>query len=55
MAPPAQVSGDGWTADRLVSGIGRTPTPGQKQLKGKTVKTRHGRQYKRGLNYAQWG
>ena len=26
----AQGSGDGWIADRLVGGLGRTPTPGQK-------------------------
>ena len=33
-----QSSGDGWAANRPVGGLGRTPTPGQKYLKGKTVK-----------------
>ena len=43
MAQLAQVSGDGWAADRPVGGLGRTPIPGQRQLRGKIVKTRHGR------------
>ena len=30
-----------------------TLIPGQKQLRGKTVKTRHGMQYKKGFSYAQ--
>ena len=38
MAWPAQVSGDGWVVDKLVSGRGKTPIPGKKQLRGKTVK-----------------
>ena len=42
-----------WAADRPVSGLGMTPIPGQKQLRGKTVKTRHGMQYKKGFSYAQ--
>ena len=55
MAWSAQVSGDGWVADIPTGGLGRTPIPGQKQLKGKTVKTRHSKQYKKGLSHAQWG
>ena len=47
MAWPTQVSGDDWAADRLVGGLGRTPTPGQKRLRGKTVKIHHGKQYKK--------
>ena len=43
MAWPAQVSGDSWVADRLVGGLGRTPMPGQKWLRGKIVKTHRGR------------
>ena len=43
MAQLAQVSGDGWAADRPMGGLGRTPIPGQRQLRGKLVKTRHGR------------
>ena len=35
---PTQSSGDGWAANRPVGGLGRTPTPGQKYLRGKTVK-----------------
>ena len=35
---PAQVSGDGWVADKPVSGLDKTPILGQKQLRGKTVK-----------------
>ena len=38
MARPAQDSGDGWTIDKPVDSLGRTPTPGQKYLRGKTVK-----------------
>ena len=49
----AQVSGDGWVADRLVGGLERTPMLGQKLLRGKIVKTRHDRQYKRELSRAQ--
>jgi len=49
----AQVSCDGWIAVRSVDGLGRTPIPGQKQLMGKIIKTRHDRQYKKGLNCAQ--
>ena len=55
MARPAQASGDGWVADRLVGGLGKTPTPGQKRLRGKIVKTRHSRQYKKGHSRAQGG
>ena len=54
MAWPTQVSGDGWAADRPVGGLGKTPVLGQRQLRGKTVKkTRHSRQYKKGLSRAQ--
>ena len=35
--------------------LGRTSILGQKQLRGKTVKSRHGRQYKKGLSCAQQG
>ena len=52
MARLAQVSGDGWAADRPMDGLGRTPIPGQKWLRGKIVKTCHGKQYKRGLSCA---
>ena len=38
---PTQVSGDGWAANRPVGGLGRTPIPEQKRLKGKTIKTHH--------------
>ena len=38
VARPAQGSGDGWATDKPVSGLGRIPTLGQKQLRGKTVK-----------------
>ena len=34
----AQSSDDGWATDRLVGGLGRTPTPSQKKLRGKTIK-----------------
>jgi len=34
----AQVSGGGWAADRPIGGLGRTPTPRQKRLRGKLVK-----------------
>ena len=34
----AQVSGDGWAIDRPMGGLGRIPIPGQKQLRGKTIK-----------------
>ena len=37
-----------------MGGLGRTPILRQKQLKDKTVKNYHGRQYKKGLFYAQW-
>jgi len=30
VARPIQGSGDSWVADKLVGGLGRTPTPGQK-------------------------
>ena len=33
-----QVSGDGWVADRLVGGLGKTPTPGKKAIKGQNSK-----------------
>ena len=52
VARPVQVSGDDWTADRPMGGLGRTPTPGQKQLRGKIVKTRHSKQYKKGPSRA---
>ena len=52
-ARPAQVSGDGWASKRPVGGLGRTPIPGQKQLRGKRVITYHGKQYKKGLNCAR--
>ena len=54
-ARPAQVNGDDWVADRLVGGLGKTPMLGQKRLRGKIVKTRHGKRYKKGLSHAQWG
>ena len=41
MAQPAQENGDGWAVDRPVGGLGRTPIPGQKRLRGKTVKNHH--------------
>ena len=44
MAWPAQVSGDGWAVDKPVSGLGKTPISGQKQLKGKIVKKNPSRQ-----------
>ena len=47
MARLVQISGDGWAADKLVGGLGRTPISRQKRLMGKTVKTYHGRQYKK--------
>ena len=53
MAWPTQVIGDGWAANRPMGGLGRTPTSGQKRLKGKIVKTRQGRQYKKGPSRAQ--
>ena len=37
MAWPAQGSGGGWAANRLVGNPGRTPTIGQKWLRGKMV------------------
>ena len=43
MACPAQISGDGWAVNRPMGGLGRTPIPGQKRLRGKTVKTHHDR------------
>ena len=43
MAQLAQVSGDGWAVDRPVGGLGRTPIPGQRQLRGKIVKIHHDR------------
>ena len=54
MARLVQVSGDGWVADKPVGGLGRTPILGQKQLRDETVKTCHGRQYKKDLSYAQY-
>ena len=39
VAWPAQISGGGWTANRPVVGLGRTPTPRQKWLRGKIIKT----------------
>ena len=53
MARSVQVSGDDWTVDRPMGGLGRTPIPGQKQLRGKIVKTRHDKQYKKGPSRAQ--
>ena len=53
MARPTQVSGDGWVADRPVGGLGRTPIPGQKWLRGKIVKIHHNRHHKRGLSCVQ--
>ena len=47
MARPVQVSSDGWATNRPMGGLGRIPIPRQKQLRGKTVKTRHDRQYKK--------
>ena len=38
VAQPIQVSGGGWTVDKPVGGLGRTPTPRQKWLRGKIVK-----------------
>ena len=43
VARPEQISDDGWTADRPVGGLGRTPTLGQKRLRSKMVKTPHGK------------
>ena len=37
MAQLAQDSGGGWAASRPVGGQERTPTTGQKQLRGKMV------------------
>ena len=39
VARPAQASGGGQEADRPVGGLGRTPIPRQKRLRGKIVKT----------------
>ena len=47
MARLAQVSGDGWAADRPMGHLGRTLILGKKRLRGKTVKTHHCRQYKK--------
>ena len=55
VARPTQVSGDGQATDRPVGDLRRIPISGQKRLRGKTVKTRHGRQYKMGLSRAQGG
>ena len=38
MARLVQVSGDGWVADRLMGGLGKTPTPGKKTIKGQNSK-----------------
>ena len=38
MARPTHVSVNGWTTDRSMSGLGKTPIPGQKQLRDKIVK-----------------
>ena len=38
VAQPAQENGYGWTVNKLMGGLGRTLTPRQKQLRGKTVK-----------------
>ena len=38
MARLVQISGNGWAADRLVGGLGRTPILGQKRIRGKIVK-----------------
>ena len=47
MARPTQCSGGGWTANKLVGSPRRTPTTGQKLLRGKNSKSYHGKQYKR--------
>ena len=52
-ARASQVRGDGWASKRPVRGLGRTPIPVQKQLRGKRVITYHGKQYKKGLNCAR--
>ena len=49
MTWPAHVSIDDWAIDRPVGGLGRTPILRQKQLRGKTVKTRHAGSIKRAL------
>ena len=38
LAQPAQVSGDGWAANKPINGLGRTPILGQKQLKVGSIK-----------------
>ena len=38
-----------------MDGLGRTPIPGQKLIRGKIVKTCHGRQYKRSLSCTRRG
>ena len=48
MARLVQISGDGWAANKLMGGLGRTPISGQKRIRGKTVKTYHGKKYKKG-------
>jgi len=50
VARPTQCSGSGWAIGKLVGSPGRTPTTGQKQLRGKNGKSYHGRQYKRAIN-----
>ena len=50
MARPTQCSGSGWVAGRPVGSLGRTPTTGQKQLRGKNGKSCHGRQYKKDID-----
>ena len=44
MAQPTQVSGGGWAVDKPVGGLeGHSHLGKKKQLKGKIVKTYHGR------------
>ena len=47
MAQPTQCSSGGQAIGRLVGNPGRTPTIGQKRLRGKNGKSCHGRQYKK--------
>ena len=54
MTQPAQGSGDGWAVDRPMGGLGRTLIPGQKQLRGKTVKLIMTGSIKRPQLYTVW-
>ena len=47
MARPTQCSGGGQANGKPVDSLERTPTTGQKQLRGKNGKSYHDRQYKR--------